>query len=180
MYINIYIFLSLEIGYFLADYGKLCSWTGDIAVDVQRLCEVVAEELGFTFCKTCSVIEDDFPKGCYENAGLVRFNHHLTGSAHRASHQICRNRHTKGMKLFRCLYFHILIRLITAIKSFTTKVLNVAGKCETNEDCVDEYPICTNGNCGKYSYPPILWNNNTVCIFNVLRPQIQYIFRRML
>ena len=75
--------------------------------------------------------------------------------------------------------------IITAIKSFTTKVLNVAGKCETNEDCVDEYPICKNGNCGKYSTPPILWNNNllylrnTVCIFNVLRPQIQYIFRRM-
>ena len=69
--------------------------------------------------------------------------------------------------------------IITAIKTFTTKVLNVAGKCETNEDCVDEYPICKNGNCGKYSTPPILWNNNTVCIFNVLRPQIQYIFRRM-
>ena len=50
--------------------------------------------------------------------------------------------------------------IITAIKTFTTKVSNVAGKCETNEDCVDEYPICTNGNCGKYSYPPILWNNN--------------------
>ena len=49
--------------------------------------------------------------------------------------------------------------IITAIKSFTTKVLNVAGKCETNEDCVDEYPICKNGNCGKYSTPPILWNN---------------------
>ena len=51
--------------------------------------------------------------------------------------------------------------IITAIKTFTTKVSNVAGKCETNEDCVDEYPICKNGNCGKYSTPPILWNNNT-------------------
>ena len=52
--------------------------------------------------------------------------------------------------------------IITAIKSFTTKVINVAGKCETNEDCVDEYPICKNGNCGKYSTPPILLNNNLV------------------
>ena len=52
--------------------------------------------------------------------------------------------------------------IITAIKTFTTKVLNVAGKCETNEDCVDEYPICKNGNCGKYSTPPILLNNNVL------------------
>ena len=108
IYINIYIFLFLEIGYFLAESNKLCSWTGDIAVDVQRLCEEVAKELGFTFEE--AEIDDEYPKGCYENAGLVRFNHHLTGSAHRAAHQICRNRHAKGMKLFRCLYFHILIR----------------------------------------------------------------------
>ena len=106
--IYIYVFLFLEIGYFLAESNKLCSWTGDIAVDVHRLCEVVAKELGFTFVE--DEIEDDYPKGCYENAGLVRFNHHLTGSVDRGSHQICRNRHTKGMKLFHCLYFHILIR----------------------------------------------------------------------
>ena len=108
IYINIYIFLFLEIGYFLAESNKLCSWTGDIAVDVHKLCEVVAKVLGFTFVE--DEIENDYPKGCYENAGLVRFNHHLTGSTDRGSHQICRNRHTKGMKLFRCLYFHILIR----------------------------------------------------------------------
>ena len=98
----------MEIGYFLAESNKLCSWTGDIAVDVQRLCEEVAKELGFTFVE--AEIDDEYPKGCYENAGLVRFNHHLTGSVDRGSHQICRNRHTKGMKLFHCLYFHILIR----------------------------------------------------------------------
>ena len=46
--------------------------------------------------------------------------------------------------------------IITAMKIFTTKVLNVAGKCERNEDCVDEYPICKWGNCGKYFTRPIL------------------------
>ena len=69
----------------------------------------------------------------------------------------------------------------TTIKILTTKALNVAGKCTVNEDCVDEYPICNNGNCGKHFTPPILWKNNvTVFIFNVLRPQILNIFRRML
>ena len=49
--------------------------------------------------------------------------------------------------------------IMTASKIFTTKVLNVAGKCERNEDCVDEYPICKWGNCGKYIIPPILCSN---------------------
>ena len=39
----------------------------------------------------------------------------------------------------------------TTIKILTTTVLNVAGKCTVNEDCVDEYPICNNGNCGNYN-----------------------------
>ena len=101
----------MEIGYFLSDYGKLCSWTGDIAVDVQRLCEILATELGFKFL--ASEIEPNYPKGCYQNAEMVRFNHHLTGSADRASRQICRNRHTKGMNLFHCIYFHIFIRFLS-------------------------------------------------------------------
>ena len=108
VYINIHIFLFVEIGYFRAEAGKLCSWSGDIAVDVQGLCEEVAKELGYKFLE--AEIAANYPKGCYQNAEMVRFNHHLTGSADRASHQICRNRHTKGMKLFHCFYFHILIR----------------------------------------------------------------------
>ena len=47
----------------------------------------------------------------------------------------------------------------TTIKILTTKALNVAGKCTVNEDCVDEYPICNNGNCGKYFTSVILWKN---------------------
>ena len=108
VYINIHIFLFVEIGYFRAEAGKLCSWSGDIAVDVQGLCEEVAKELGYKFLE--AEIAANYPKGCYQNAEMVRFNHHLTGSADRASHQICRNRHTKGMKLFHWFYFNILIR----------------------------------------------------------------------
>ena len=77
-------------------------------MDVQGLCEEVAKELGYKFLE--AEIAANYPKGCYQNAEMVRFNHHLTGSADRASHQICRNRHTKGMKLFHWFYFNILIR----------------------------------------------------------------------
>ena len=96
----------MEKGYFRAEAGKLCSWSGDIAVDVQGLCEEVAKELGYKFLE--AEIAANYPKGCYQNAEMVRFNHHLTGSADRASHQICRNRHTKGMKLFHWFYFNMI------------------------------------------------------------------------
>ena len=64
--------------------------------------------------------------------------------------------------------------IITASKIFTTKVLNVAGKCERNEDCVDEYPICKWGNCGKYIIPPILCLN--IAVISILYQNCAHLY----
>ena len=78
--------LFLGVTYFEATKGKLCSETGDIAIEDSTTCKEAAEELGYKFMTT----EDyaNWPKGCY-----LYYNRHLVRDA------VWFNRHTHGKQL---------------------------------------------------------------------------------
>ena len=81
--------MILAKGYFTTAKGKLCSETGNFAVDDIETCHEAAEELRYHFKNT----EDlpDWPKGCYQ-ANNVYFNQHPTGSSNDEARQICKPR----------------------------------------------------------------------------------------
>ena len=94
--------LLLGVTYFAATKGKLCSETGDIAIEDSTTCREATEELGYNFKET----EDDanWPKGCYYyrnmggRYGWVWFNRHKHGKQLPTTRNICK-RFVKGMSL---------------------------------------------------------------------------------
>ena len=80
-------FSFLGVAYFPAAQGKLCSETGNIAVDDLTVCKEAAQKLSYPFRKTENYFS--LPKGCHVHNGGVYFNQHAHGSAHRAARQIC-------------------------------------------------------------------------------------------
>ena len=88
-------FLFLGPIYFLSEIRRLCSETGDIAVEDLKTCKEAAEKLGFQFMKIHNTA--DWPTGCFKYGG-IRFNQHRYGSFRYGGNQICKG-FGKGMSL---------------------------------------------------------------------------------
>ena len=84
-------FSFLGVAYFPAAQGKLCSETGNIAVDDLTVCKEAAQKLSYPFRKTENYF--DWPKGCHVHNGGVYFNQHSIGFRNNRARQICTLRH---------------------------------------------------------------------------------------